>query len=81
MAVAGVSVLYSTLCRRGRKLTTACPWGRISPAGLRRCLTRHPERPVQFCTHHPGGDLPLFGRCRSVGSREEENFADYLALR
>ena len=71
-------VLYSTLTGEDGKLYYNLPLGEDIPAGLRQCLTRHPERPVRFCTI-PEADLPLF---RALPGRveitEEENFADYL---
>ena len=75
--VAG-GVLYSTLTGEDGNLYYNLPLGEDIPAGLRQCLTRHPERPVRFCTI-PEAELPLF---RALPGRveitEEENFADYL---
>lgn len=71
-------VLYSTLTGEDGNLYYNLPLGEDIPAGLRQCLTRHPERPVRFCTI-PEAELPLF---RALPGRveitEEENFADYL---
>ena len=71
-------VLYSTLTGEDGNLYYNLPLGEDISAGLRQCLTRHPERPVRFCTI-PEAELPLF---RALPGRveitEEENFADYL---
>ena len=71
-------VLYSTLTGEDGNLYYNLPLGEDIPAGLRQCLTRHPERPVRFCTI-PEADLPLFRELPGrVEITEEENFADYL---
>lgn len=60
-------VLYSTLTGEDGNLYYNLPLGEDIPAGLRQCLTCHPERPVRFCTI-PEAELPCSGRCR-VGWR------------
>ena len=52
-------VLYSTLTGEDGNLYYNLPLGEDIPAGLRQCLTCHPERPVRFCTI-PEAELPLF---------------------
>lgn len=57
-------VLYSTLTGEDGKLYYNLPLGEDIPAGL-RAVPDPPSGAAGAVLHHPGGDLPLFRRCRA----------------
>ena len=72
-------VLYSTLTGEDGNLYYNLPLGEDIPAGLRQCLTRHPERPVRFCTI-PEAELPFIKQKFYKGSSKARGSGIGLAV-